>query len=557
MNMRIVVVGGVAAGMSAATRARRMNEQASIIVLERGQYVSFANCGLPYYLGGTIQSEDKLLVATPAMLRKRFNIDARTRHEVTRIDRSAKTVSGVNLATGEAFTLPYDKLILAPGAAPIVPPIADIDASNVFLLRSMEDTLLVKRWMEENSPAHATIIGAGFVGLEMAENLRHRRMGVTLVEKAPHVLPQLDGELAPYIEKELRRHEVQLITGSGLAALHASERRVSRVELEDGQKIPTQMVLLSIGVRPNVKLAQEAGLRIGASGAIAVDEFQRTSDPDIYAAGDAAEVIHAVTGKPVRIPLAGPANRNGRIAGEHAASGSSPKSGAVPGTAIVAVFGLSAAVTGLGESAASAAGFDADAAYVHPLHHAGYYPGAHQMHLKLIYDRRDGRVLGAQAVGAQGVDKRIDAVATLIHFKGTIDDLSALDLAYAPQFGSAKDPLHMAAFVAQNQRRGITKAVSPGPVGDDLLLDVRTPAEFAAGTLEGAINIPVDELRSRLGELDCNRDITLFCQVGLRGYVAQRILQQNGFRKVKNIKGGFLLAGHMMPVRQQKQPPPL
>ncbi|MGE5609436.1 MAG: FAD-dependent oxidoreductase, partial [Bacillota bacterium] len=372
-------------------------------------------------------------------------------------------------------------------------------------------------------------------------------------EKAPHVLPPLDPELAPWIEKELARHEVRLITGTGLKALHAGAERsaapapslVTHIELENNEIVETDLVLLSIGVRPNVKLAQSAGLSIGPTGAIAVDSFLRTSDPDIYAVGDGAEVIHAVTGKPARIPLAGPANRNGRIAGEHAATGTSPAAGKVLGTAVVGVFQLTAAVTGLGEAAARSAGFDVETAYVHPMHHAGYYPGAEQMHLKLIYDRPTGRLLGAQAVGGTGVDKRIDVLATAIHFGGTIDQLTELDLAYAPQYGSAKDPIHMAAFVAQNQQRGLSSTVIPEPVDGELLLDVRTPQEFAAGTVRGAINIPVDELRSRLSELDKDRPIRVLCQVGMRGYIAERILRQHGY-SARNVKGGYLLARNMV-----------
>ena len=543
MSLRIVIVGGVAGGMSAATRARRMNEDATVTVLEKGGFISFANCGLPYHLAGRIASEEKLLVTTPEKVRRRFGIDARVGHEALRIDRAEKEVEVLDHVAGRTYTLAYDKLILAPGAVPIVPPLEHVRAPNVFLLRSMEDTRAVRRWLEEHGPKSAVIVGAGFIGLEMAEALRERGLDVTLVEKVGHVLPPLDAEMATAVREELARHGVRVITGNGLKSLHASaEGLVDGVETEDGTRVPADMVLLSIGVRPNTALAAAAGLAIGPSGAVAVDAWQRTSDPDVYAVGDAAEVTHGVTGKPARVPLAGPANRQGRLAGEHAATGSAPPAGKVLGTAIVQVFGLSVGLTGLGEAAAKAAGFDADAAYVLPAHHAGYYPGAKPVRIKLVYERPTGRVLGAQAVGEAGVDKRLDVIATAMHFGGTIDDLAALDLAYAPQFASAKDAVHVAGMVAQNQRRGVMPTVSPPCLDGEQLLDVRTPAEFAAGTLRGAVNIPVDELRGRVAELDPDRPTVTFCQVGQRGYVAQRILRQHGFTRVSNLKGGYDLA---------------
>jgi NADPH-dependent 2,4-dienoyl-CoA reductase/sulfur reductase-like enzyme/rhodanese-related sulfurtransferase len=541
MPLRIVIIGGVAGGMSAATRARRLNESAQITVLEKGGFISFANCGLPYHLSGRIASQESLLLTDPERARRRYNLDARVFHEVTAIDRKNKTVSGINLYTQQPFSLPYDKLILAPGASPIIPPIEHVRAPNVFQLRQMEDVIGVRAHLDQLKPENVAIVGAGFIGLEMAEVLRERGVNVTLIEKAAHVLPPVDKELAPYVEKELAAHKVRVITGNGIVSLAAKDEKVTAVVLEDGQSIPANMVLLSIGVRPNVGLAKEAGLKIGGSGGIEVDAYQRTNDPDIYAVGDAAEVVHGVTGKPVRIPLAGPANRNGRNAGEHAATGSAQPAAKVLGTAVVGVFDLTVGVTGMGEAAARAAGFDVDTAYVHAAHHASYYPGAQQMHIKLIYDRETGRILGAQAVGKAGVDKRIDVIATVMHFKGTIDDLAGLDLAYAPQYGSAKDPVHMAAFVAQNQRSGLTPAVAPDERDGQALIDVRTPKEFAAGSLPGAINIPVDDMRSRLGELDPKKPVTVYCQVGLRGHVATRILAQSGF-EVRNLKGGYVLA---------------
>ncbi len=554
MPERIVIVGGVAGGMSAATRARRMNESASITVLEKGGFVSFANCGLPYYLGGQIESQEKLLVAMPRRLKDRFNIDVRVRHEVMRIDRTGKTVEALDHASGRTHVIPYDKLILAVGAVPIVPRIEHVRAANVFLLRSMEDTQAVRDWLEAREPKRAAIVGAGFIGLEMAEAMRRRGLDVTVIEKAPHALPPLDAEMAAFVGAELNRNGVKLIVGSGLAALRAGEhKQVNAVVLEDARLIDAEVVLLSIGVRPNVKLAEDANLTIGPSGAIAADVYQRTNDPEIYAVGDVAEVIHGVTHQPVRIPLAGPANRQGRLAGEHAATGSAPRAGPPIGTAIVKVFDLAVGLTGLSERDARRNQIDVDAAYVMPSNHAGYYPGAQQMRIKLVYEKVSGRIVGAQAIGGEGVDKRIDVIATAIHFRGTIDDLSALDLAYAPQFGAAKDPVHIAAFVAQNQQRGLMDATSSAAENEaEQLIDVRSPQEFAAGSLKGAINIPIENLRDRLNELDPALSTLTFCQIGQRGYVAQRILAQHGFGHVRNLKGGYALASAATAVAAQR-----
>jgi len=540
--MRIVIVGGVAGGMSAATRARRMNEQAEIIVLEKGGYISFANCGLPYYLGGQIQQEKKLLVTTPPQVAARFNIDARVHQEVTHIDRAQRQVTVRDLKQNRTYTLAYDKLILATGATPIIPRIEHVHAPNVFLLRSMEDTEAVRDWLERQQPRSVAIVGAGFIGLEMAEAMHHRGLHVTVIEKASHALPPLDAEMAVPVHAELKRHGVELITGTGLASLEATGEHVGAVVLEDGRRIEADMVLLSIGVRPNTKLAADAGLEIGPTGGIVTDEVQRTSDPDIYAVGDAVQVVHGVTGQAARIPLAGPANRQGRTAGEHAATGQAPPPGRVLGTAIVKVFDLTVATTGLSERDARRHGYDLDTAYVVPSHHAGYYPGAEPMRIKLVYEAASGRVLGAQAVGGEGVDKRIDVIATAIHFGGTVDDLAGLDLAYAPPFGAAKDPVHMAAFVAQNQRRSLARGLTVAELSGAQLIDVRNPQEYARGSLPNAINIPLDELRERLGEIDPARPAVVFCQVGQRGYVAQRILEQRGYTQVCNLKGGLELA---------------
>ncbi len=539
----IVIIGGVAGGMSAATRARRMNEQASITVIEKGGFISFANCGLPYHIAGRIENEADLLMTTPQAAWARFRIDARVGQEVVSIDRERKRVLVRRLEGGFEYELPYDKLILAPGANAIVPPIANVRAENVFLLRTMEDTRAIRDVIAKQNPKRAAIVGGGFIGLEMAEALRDRGIEVTIIEKMPRVLPPMDPEMAGIVEQTLARHDVRVHAGNGLKALIGTEHRVSAIELEDGATVETDFVLMSIGVRPNVELAKTAGITIGASGAIAVDAQQRTNDPDVYAVGDASEVVHGVHGKTMRVPLAGPANRQGRLAGEHAATDAAAPAGKVLGTAIVQVFETSAGITGLGEKAARDAGFDVDTVYVLPKHHAGYYPGAEPMRIKLIYCRATGRLLGGQAVGGQGVDKRIDVIATVLHFGGTIDDLASLDLAYAPQFGSAKDAVHIGAMVAQNQRRGDSVAIAPSALDGQQLVDVRTPPEFAAGTLHGAINVPLDELRERAwADLDQKRPTVVFCAVGQRGYAAERVLRQMGFDDVKNLKGGYSLA---------------
>jgi NADPH-dependent 2,4-dienoyl-CoA reductase/sulfur reductase-like enzyme/rhodanese-related sulfurtransferase len=544
--MRIVIIGGVAGGMSAATRARRINESADIVVIERGGFISFANCGLPYHIAGRIEPEAKLLLTTPQAVAARFRIDARVREEALSIDRATKSVTLKRLDDGSTYALPYDKLILAPGATPIVPRLTAGDAPNVFQLRTMEDTRAMNAFISQRKPKHVAIIGAGFIGLEMAEALRERGLEVSIVERNTHVLPPLDQEMAWPVMQELRKHGVSVHTSTGLSNLTRSTPEApgaDTVHLDNGRQIRADMVLLSIGVKPNIELAQRAGLTIGASGAIAVDEFQRTSDPEIYAVGDATEVLHGVTQKQTRVPLAGPANRQGRLAGEHAASGYSQPRGRVFGTAAVQAFSVNAALTGLNERAAREAGmWDVDVAYVLPNHHAGYYPGAQQMRLKLVYDRSTRKVLGAQAVGGAGVDKRIDVIATLLHFGGTVDDLAQLDLAYAPQFGSAKDAVHIAAFVAQNQLDRAGSAVAPADrTKDGVTIDVRTKGEFDAGTIDGALHVPVDELRDRLGELDPSKETTVFCAVGQRGHVAQRILAQNGFDNVRNLKGGYTM----------------
>ncbi len=541
-RQRILIVGGVAGGASAAARARRMAESAEIVIFERGADVSFANCGLPYYIAEQIRDRSKLLVAQPADFRDKFRIEVRTRHEVVRINRAAKEIEVLNLDTQKRWQEVYDKLVLAPGASPVVPPWAAIKARNLFTLRDMVDCDRIKAYVDEHRPARAVVIGAGFIGLEMVEALTERGAAVTLVELQPQVLPLLDAEMALRVESVLRGREVDVRLGTRVTALATGDGHVTGVRLEGGDEIPADLVLVSVGVRPSVELARDAGLTIGPSGGIAVDESLRTNDPAIYAVGDAAEVVHAVLGKSVCVPLAGPANRNGRLAGQHAVTGEARAATPVAGSAIVGFFGKAAAMTGLSLKAARQAGLNASAVYAIGGHHAGYYPGAEQMVLKLVFDPASRRVLGAQAVGGAGVDKRIDVIATAIRFNGTIDELAGVDLTYAPQFGSAKDPVHIAAFIAQNQADGFFRQILPGePAPPGQVLDVRTPPEIAKGTLPGAVAISLQTLRDNLDRLDRDRPVLVLCGIGQRAYVASRILMQSGFKEVWNLAGGYTM----------------
>ena len=539
---RIVIVGGVAGGAGAATRARRMNEAAEIIIFEKGEHISLATCGLPYYIGGQIANRGKLLVSTPAEFANRYRIDVHTGHEVTRIDRQARQVEVLDVRTGRRSLVDYDRLILAPGAAPIVPDWEGIDSENLFTLRDLADTDRIKAYVDRHSPARAVVIGGGYIGIEMSEVLTGRGVAVTLVEAQPQVMPLMDSEMAARIETVLRASGVDVRTGQGVRNLVVRDALVRAVRLADGQEVAADMVMVAVGVRPNVELARQAGLKIGPSGGIAVDGQMQTSDPNIFAVGDAAEVTHLVAGGPMLVPLAGPANRNGRLAGQRAATGDAPLATPVAGTAIVGFFGQAAAITGLSVHAVRRAGMECAAVYAIGGHHAGYYPGAEQLVLKLVFDPKSRRVLGAQAVGGAGVDKRIDVIATALRFQATIDDLAGLDLAYAPQFGAAKDPIHIAAFVAQNQADALVRQILPGdPAPAGQLLDVRSEAEVARGTLTGAVNIPLPRLRENLSRLDRNKPVVVFCGAGMRGYIASRILMQSGFAEVWNLAGGYTM----------------
>lgn len=540
--LTIAIVGGVAGGASAATRARRCNEHADIILFEKDAHVSFANCGLPYYIGDEIADRSRLLVATPKLFRDRFNIDVRTRQEVIAIDRDARSIRVCDRETGGEYDQSYDKLILAPGASPIVPPI-DVDADNVYTLRNLEDTDLIRSCVDDGKPHHAVVVGAGYIGLEMVEQLVRRGLGVALVELQDQVLPLMDREMAEPLGATLRDHGVSVHLGTGITAIETRNGRAVGVRLSNGQMIETDLVILGIGVRPNSRLASDAGLDTGPTGGIRTDEHMRTSDPDIYAVGDAAEYVYGPTGQPMRVPLAGPANRAGRLAGQHAATGGAPAMAPVMGTAIVRVFDTAAGMTGLTVKHAERLGIEHRSVTIVANSHAGYYPGAKPITLKLVYGPDTGEVLGAQATGEDGVDKRIDVIASAMAFRGTVRDLAGLDLAYAPPFGSAKDPVHMAAFAASNQLDGMADFA---PCDTDLagkqVVDVRTLKEVQSKPLPGVeaqvVHIPLDDLRDRLSELDPARSTVVVCASGLRSYVAARILKQNGFDDVVGLSGG-------------------
>lgn len=542
---RIVIVGGVAGGAGAAAKARRVNESAEIFLFERGPYVSFANCGLPYYVGGQIEKRDSLLLQTPETFWNRFQVKVHVRHEALSIDRVNKRVLVKNLNSGETFQQPYDRLILAPGAGAIVPPLPGIDGENIFTVKTVPDGDAIKSFIHSKNPRRAVVVGGGFIGLESADVLKKLGLHVTLVELLPQVLPPFDSDMARFISDHLVGEGVDVVLGDGLKGFHGGPT-VTEVELASGRRIGTDFVILSLGVRPEIQLAKKAGLAIGSTGGIEVNDRQQTSDPDIFAAGDAVETVQLITGTKTRIPLAGPANKQGRVAGANAAGGDLRFPGAL-GTAIVDVLGLTAAKTGLSEKEAQQAKLSYYTSYTHGQHHAGYYPGSEMMHMKLIVENGSGRLLGAQIVGEHGVDKRIDILATALSFRKTVQDLENLDLAYAPQFSSAKDPVIMAGFVAANVARGEIQTVSCADLEKRIkegtapqIVDVRTPAEHAKGAFPQAKLIPIDDLRHRIGELDPAQETVVFCRIGLRGYLAARILQSHGFKRVFNLSGGVL-----------------
>jgi NADPH-dependent 2,4-dienoyl-CoA reductase/sulfur reductase-like enzyme/peroxiredoxin family protein/rhodanese-related sulfurtransferase/TusA-related sulfurtransferase len=539
MNVKkLLIIGGVAGGASAAARARRLDETAEIILFERGPDISFANCGLPYHIGGTITDRDKLLITTPKMMETKFNMEVRTLSEVVSIDREKKEIAVKILATGEVYTESYDALVLSPGAAPIRPPIPGIGNPNVLTLRNLDDMDQIIQSLENKKSA--AVIGGGYIGLEMAEALREIKMETTLIELAPQVMGPADPEMANVLHQELLLFGVTLKLETSVTAFEETEAGVDLI-LSTGERLHVDLAILAIGVKPEATLAIDAGLELGSTGGIKVDAHMLTSDPAIYAVGDAVEVTDYVSGQPALIPLAGPANRQGRIAADNIFGRDSIYKN-TQGTAICKVFSLGIAMTGLSEKVAKRAGISYEKVYVHPASHASYYPGAAPISLKLLFDPTTGKVLGAQAVGADGVDKRIDVIAVAIRAGLTVYDLEEMELTYAPPYGSAKDPVNYAGFVASNVMRGDAKLCHveevSNPTKNQVLIDVRNPEELQGGSIPGAENIPLGTLRKQLDTLSKDREYLIFCQVGLRGYLACRILTQNGFN-CRNLTGGY------------------
>ncbi|MDK6804443.1 FAD-dependent oxidoreductase [Aerococcus sp. UMB7834] len=540
--MKIIVVGGVAGGATAIARLRRLDENAEIILLEKGKYVSFANCGLPYYIGGAIAQRDALFVSSKESIEEKYNIDVRTENEATHIDKDRQMLTILDHQTGETYEESYDKLLLSTGSNPFIPPIEGLDHENVFTLWTVPDVDKIDAYIEKAAPKRALVVGGGFIGLEMAENLVDRGLEVTLVEMADQVMPPLDKDMAVLVENHLKEKGIQLVLGEGFEGLTADGKEA---KLQSGQTLETDMVLLSIGVRPNSELAKDAGLDLNERGGIRVDEYGQTSDANIYAVGDAVGVRDYVLGNESMVPLAGPANKQGRSVASNILGLEAKAYPGTMGTSVAKVFDLTVASVGANEKTLKKQGWTYEEDYfialVHPMSHAGYYPGATPMTLKLVF-AKDGKVLGAQAVGFEGVDKRIDTIATSIHFKGSVYDLADLELAYAPPYSSAKDPVNFAGYVASNILEGLTDPVRFEEVAahpdDYTVLDVRENVEQIAGMVGQAKSMPLTQLRNRLDELDKDKQYAVYCAVGVRGYISERILKQNGF-KVRNIIGGY------------------
>ncbi len=536
--MKVVIVGGVAGGATAAARIRRLDEQAEIIVFERSGYISYANCGLPYYIGGVIENPEELTLQTPESFFSRFRVTMKVHHEVTAIHPQRKTVSVKNLETGEAFEESYDKLLLSPGAKPTQPRLPGVGIDKVFTLRTVEDTLKIKDYIVKHRPKSAVLAGGGFISLEVAENLRQLGMDVTIVQRLKQLMSPFDADIASFIHAEMRKQGVKLALGYTVEGFVEKDDGVD-VLLQDAAPLHADMVLLAIGVTPESELAKSAGLALGIKGSILVNDRMETSIPDIYAVGDAVQVKHFVTGEDTLIALAGPANKQGRIAADNICGGDS-RYGGSQGSSVIQVFDLTAAATGMNEGTAQQAGISYDKVILSPMSHAGYYPGGKVMTMKVLFEKETYRLLGAQIVGYAGVDKRIDVLATAIRAGLKATELKDLDLAYAPPYSSAKDPVNMAGFIIDNLKNGVVKQwYSEDTLPRDATwLDTRTPQEYAQGHIQGFINIPVDELRERLGELDSNKPVYVICQSGLRSYIASRILMGNGF-DAYNFAGGF------------------
>ena len=540
--MNYLIIGGVAGGATVAARLRRMDEKANIILFERGKYVSYANCGLPYYIGDTINNREKLFVQTAKGFTDRFRIDIRTEQEVTAIRPDKKEVEIKNLSTGETYTETYDKLVLSPGAEPLRPGIEGIGSKKIFTLRNVPDTDTIKNYVNTENPKRAIVVGGGFIGLEMAENLHDLGIQVDVVEMANQVMAPLDFPMAAIVHRQLTDKGVGLHLEDGVSRFEEKDGGVT-VHLRSGKQIATDMVLLSIGVRPETKLAKDAGLAIGERGGITVNDYMQTSDADIYALGDAVEVRHLVTGQPALIPLAGPANKQGRIVADNIVFGNKEKYPGSIGTSIAKVFDLTVAAAGANAKLLQQNNIPYISSYTHGASHAGYYPGAVPLSIKILFAPENGKLLGAQIVGFNGVDKRIEMLAQVIQRGGTVHDLAELEHAYAPPYSSAKDPVNMAGFVAENILNKKSRIIQWRELAelpaDTIRIDVRTHDEYKLGTIPGFINIPVDELREHLDELPKEKPIVVTCAVGLRGYLAYRILVQNGFKHVRNLSGGY------------------
>jgi NADPH-dependent 2,4-dienoyl-CoA reductase/sulfur reductase-like enzyme/rhodanese-related sulfurtransferase len=538
MNKKVIIVGGVAGGASAAARLRRLDEKAQIILLERGPYISYANCGLPYFIGDVIPKKESLFVVTPSLFSNRFRVDVRINHEVIKINRTRKEVEIVDRTKNITYTEDYDILVLSPGAEPIRPPIEGVHSEGVFTLRTVNDAENIKEFITTRKVQSASIIGAGAIGIEVAENLNLKGIKLTLIDMLNQVLPFIDPEMSYYVIEHLKDKNIEVLLGRKLIKITKNNNGL-KLSLDSGEEITCDMALLSIGIKPEVKLAKEAGLEIGPHGGIKVNEYLQTSDPFIYAIGDAIEVKDFITGEETIIPLAGPANRQGRIVADNICGRKVPYRGTLP-TVILKVFDLTVAATGANEKTLKAKNIPYEKIYLHPFDHATYYPGATQMHIKLLFNPNNGNILGAQIIGKNGVDKRIDVLATSIRGKMTVFDLQYLDLAYSPPYGSGKDVINMIGFVATNVLENLVKITHWDSVKEsDLLLDVRSPVEVAANPVKGAINIPLNDLRNRLKDLPKDKPIKVFCEVGLRSYIACRILTQNGF-EAYNLSGGYL-----------------
>ncbi len=540
--MKVVIIGGVAGGATAAARIRRLDEQAEIIVFEKSGFISYANCGLPYYIGGVIENESYLTLQTPQSFFSRFRVDMRVHHEVVSINPDSKSVSVKNLATGEVFDESYDKLLISTGAKPINPLFDGIDSNRVFTLRTVEDTLKIKKYVTEKNPKSAVIVGGGFIGIEVAENLCELGIDVTVVEAAKQLMSPFDSDMAAFIHAEIRKNGIQLMLNTKVSGFADTESGID-VKLKNSDTLNADMVVMAVGVSPDTTLAKNAGLTLGVKDSIAVNDRMETSHPDIYAVGDAVQIKNFVTGSDTLISLAGPANKQGRIAADNICGKNSRYTGG-QGSSVIKIYGLTAASTGINERTAAQSGLTFEKVILSPMNHAGYYPNGKIMTMKVIFEKESYRILGAQIVGYDGVDKRIDVLATAIRAGMKAYELAELDLAYAPPYSSAKDPVNMAGYIIENIRNSVVKqwyyedAENLPRDGSVTLLDTRTLMEYGRGHIEGFVNIPVDNLRERLDELDKNKPVYVICQSGLRSYIASRILMGNGF-DVYNFAGGF------------------